>query len=78
MKSINLTALKKHGKVYEDGEFCYGHFFFFLVFWECYHHGTSAGVHHTVFSIFRAVWLPGLVTLRDAPVVCGGEKETKG
>lgn len=28
MKSINLTALKKHGKVYEDGEFCYGHFFF--------------------------------------------------
>lgn len=45
MKSINLTALKKHGKVYEDGEFCYGHFFWSFgnvttMAHLCYHHNT--------------------------------------
>jgi len=69
VKSINLTALDKHGGVYDDGEGPGGAGGRGVL-------GGRGGRRLT--RPCRPVWLPGLVTLGDPPALRGGEEASQG
>jgi hypothetical protein len=83
-KSIDLTALKKHGKVYEDGKRSLQTFVFYIFFNVIFVWPTETKIQKiysrfscpsTIMCLYRTIWLPGVVSLRDPSPLCGRKEE---
>lgn len=69
VKSIDLTAVDKHGTVYDDGE----------GLGNAGEGGVLGGCSGQRLTLpCRPFWLPGLVTLGDPPALRGGEEASQG